>query len=59
MEERPDLTPDTGGGAAEALRQFDPKSFFKSWLLPLIAEIAVLLFLFNYVITSPMCPPGA
>ena len=59
MEERPDLTPDTGGGAAEALRQFDPKSFFKSWLLPLIAEIAVLLFLFNYVINITYVPSGS
>ena len=42
----------------ETIEKFDLWQFVKSWLLPLAAEIAILLVIFNFVSTSPMCPPA-
>ena len=34
----------------ETIEKFDLRQFVKSWLLPLAAEIAILLVIFNFVI---------
>ena len=36
----------------ETIEKFDLRQFVKSWLLPLAAEIAILLVIFNFVIIT-------
>lgn len=41
------------------MENFDIKAFLRSWVLPLVAEMAVLLFLFNFVINITYVPSGS
>ncbi len=42
----------------ETIEKFDLRQFVKSWLLPLAAEIAILLVIFNFVINITYVPTG-
>lgn len=39
--------------------KFDLRQFVKSWVLPLVAEVAVLLVIFNFVINITYVPTGS
>lgn len=43
----------------ETIEKFDLRQFVKSWLLPLAAEIAILLVIFNFVINITYVPTGS
>lgn len=43
----------------ETIEKFDLRQFLRSWVLPLAAEIAVLLVIFNFVINITYVPSGS
>ena len=43
----------------ETIEKFDLRQFLRSWVLPLAAEIAILLAIFNFVINITYVPSGS
>ena len=43
----------------ETIENFNIRQFIRSWILPLAAEIAVLLLIFNFVINITYVPSGS
>lgn len=41
------------------MEPFDLKKFLRSWVLPLVAEVAVLVFIFQFVVNITYVPTGS